>query len=205
MQEMFPQEEPPTRSNTMKFVSSPITLVIATLVGTIIGAIISAVILGTAHIIDFSWIMLILGCLMLGILILFIWDNYRMRKQFHEQNNKDSTAHQAEWQQFKENWESFFSNERSRLDKWAISYAADREKEYKERYEELKRQCMEAIHGAELRLDVSMKNSMSQYKTAQETTGIIIDQYREQLIHEMRRLDAIEDHFQNKILSDKPE
>jgi hypothetical protein len=45
----------------------------------------------------------------------------------------------------------------------AISFSAQADKEHRGRTEELKRQCMEAIHDAELRLDVRVKNAQSMF------------------------------------------
>lgn len=195
MQEMLPQEDLPTGSNTMKFVSSPIALVIATFIGTIIGAIISALILGITHIIDFNWIMLIIGCILFVIVGCFIWYSFR-------RGQRDRARAYAEWQQFKENWESFFRNERSRLDAWTTSYAADREKEYAERYEELKRECMKAIQDAEQRLDVSTKNALSIFKGSVDSYQIAVDLYGQQLIHAQKHMQALEERLRRELQPD---
>ena len=195
MQQMDSQGEPPSRLTTMSIVGSPLTLVIATLVGTIIGAIISAIILGTAHLIDFSWIMLIMGCMLLATTVFFVW--YSIRK-----GRRDRAELHADYQQFKENWESYFKNELSRWDKWAITYATDREKDYMAYAEELKRQCMEAIHDAEQRLDVTVKNAQSLFKGAVESQQRAVELYAEQLTHAQMQMQALEERPRKELQPD---
>ena len=76
-QQTQPQNEP---KNTRDYI-----LIIAT----VLGSIIAAIILGTIHIVDFNWIMLVLGCIMLAITVLFGWYNIRSQKLLRKQYEKD--------------------------------------------------------------------------------------------------------------------
>ena len=52
---------------------------------------------------------------------------------------------------------------------------------------------MEAIHDAELRLDVSVKNAQSMFSGAVESNRIAVDLYRQQLIHAQNQMEALEE------------
>lgn len=190
MQEIYPQIEPPKNSFNLR----DIILVLATVVGTIIGAII----LGTTHIIGFDWIVAILVGIMLGVMIFCIWYTFRTRQRLQERYDRDHAAFKDEWQTFKQVWQSYFNNEQDRLDKWALSYAADREKEYQQRYEELKRQCMEAIHDAELRMDAAIKSAQSLFSSAVESERYAVELYGRQLIHAQEQMLALEERLKRE-------
>jgi hypothetical protein len=76
--QQFQQTEPPNKVNTFidKFGLPIITLTI----GTVLAAIIIAVLVGNIHIVDFNWLMFILGCTMFVVLIYFAWYSVGTRK-----------------------------------------------------------------------------------------------------------------------------
>lgn len=187
MQQISPQIEPPNKSNSMKEVGWPSILAVITLLGSIIGTIY----LGTTHLVDFNWLTVILGCLMLGITVFFAWYSIRTRQKLYALYNKDRTNSQAEYLKFRQQWENYFTNEISRWNTWAVDFSKQSDKEHRERTEELKRQCMEAIGDAERRLDNSIKYSQSMFTSAAETCGIIVDQYHDQLIKLMKEMDTL--------------
>lgn len=198
MPQMFPQLEPPSKSNTTKKVDWS---GIIGLLGAIIGFV--SIILGTIHIIDFNWLMTILGCVMLVITIFIVIDNRRTKRRFQEQYNKDLASSQAEYQKFRQHWESYFDNERFRWDDWAVDFSRQSGKEHRERTEELKLQCMEAISDAEQRIDSNIKNAQSIFTSSVKSYELVVDQYRQQLINAMRRIDALEKRLDEKVTSDK--
>jgi hypothetical protein len=199
MQQFSQQPEPPKKS-FMEQVGWQLILIVVAFITGILGTVIVGIWQGTTHIIDFSWVVLFLVLIISGIVAYFVWYSIKTRKQILEQYIKDTAEVKRDNQTFKNDIRQMREDETRGWHEWAIPFSAQVDKEHRERTEVLKRQCMEAIHDAGLRLDVNMKNSMSLYKTAQETAGIIIDQYREQLIHEMRRMDAIEEHFRSEHL-----
>ncbi|GER87892.1 hypothetical protein KDW_20540 [Dictyobacter vulcani] len=205
MQQMLPQLEPPSKPDKMKELGWPIIIVIATLLGTILGSIIAAIILGTTHIIDFSWLMIILGCGMFAITVFFVLYSIKTRQRFQEQYNKERASTQVEYQKFIQRWESYFNNERFRWDDWAVDFSRQSDKEHRESTEELKRQCMEAISDAEQRLDGSVKNTQSIFTSSVESYKIAVDHYQKQLINVMRQIDALEKRLEEKATSDKEE
>ena len=69
MQQMFPQIESSNKSTIMKDVGLSIILVIVTLLGSII----AAIVLGTIHVVDFTWPLFIMGGIMLAITAFFAW------------------------------------------------------------------------------------------------------------------------------------
>jgi hypothetical protein len=204
MRQMYQQPEP-AKKPFMEKAGWQLIIIAASLLAGIIGTIIVGVWQGTTHIIDFSWVVLFLVIILSGIVAYFIWYNIKTKKQFQELYNKDITDIKSEVLMFKNDIRRMREEETHHWNGWAVSFSQASDKEHRERTEVLKRQCMEAIHDAELRLDVSMKNLMSQYKDAQVIAGDIIDKYREQLIYEMRRIDAIEEHFKKMTLTNDQE
>ncbi|HYU74094.1 MAG TPA: hypothetical protein VEL31_15580 [Ktedonobacteraceae bacterium] len=144
------------------------------------------------QVVNFSWAMLIFGCIMIGITAFCVWYSFRTRQRLQGKYQEDLAALRKEFRVTQDNFRDMISQESNRLNEWTISFSQASDKEHRERTDELKRQCMETIHDAEQRLDVSVKNSMSLYKDTQETARIIIDQYREQLIITQRKVDALE-------------
>jgi hypothetical protein len=84
---------------------------------------------------------------------------------------------------------------RGEVSEWAISFSQAINKEQKERAEELKGQCMEAISDAELRLDVGVKNAQSIFSGAVESQRITVDLYGQQLIRALKRMEALEERL----------
>lgn len=199
MQQMFPQVEPPNRSNSMKFIGSPFTLLIATLVGTVIGAIISAMILGTAHIIDFSWLMLILGCVTLAIMGTFIWASYIIIRTIQEQYQRDVAAMNADKLAFKDEMRKLVTDGIARLEEWKISYANQNAKEQKEHFDKLAKQCMEAIADAESRMDSSVKGVRDVFSGAVDSNNRAVKLYGEQLIHALNQMKALEERLRQEL------
>jgi hypothetical protein len=88
---------------------------------------------------------------------------------------------------------------RGEVSEWAISFSQAINKDQKERAEELKRQCMEAISDAELRLDVSVKNAQAIFSGAVESQRITVDLYGQQLIHALKRMEALEERLRKEL------
>lgn len=194
MQQLNPQIEPPINSNSMR----DIIPVLATLVGAIIGAII----LGTTHVIGFDWIVAILVGIMFGIMLYCIWYTFRTRQKLQEQYNKELAALQEDNQRFKQNWQIYFDNEKFRWDEWAVSFSQAVDKEHKERTEELKRQCIEAIRIAEQQLDITVKNAQSLFKGAVESYDFAVNSYKEQLFQVQKQIQALEERLPNEARAD---
>lgn len=187
MQQMVPQMEPPKKS-FMEQAGWPI--ITAAISGIIV--FITTVWIVKVQVVDFSWVLLIFGCMMIGITVFCVWYSFKTRQRLQEKYQEDLAALKKEFRATQDNFRDMISQESNRLNEWTTIFSQASNKEHKERTNELKRQCMESIHDAEQRLDVSMKYSMSLYKDAQETARIIIDQYREQLIITQRQVDALE-------------
>ena len=121
MQQLYsePEFEPPSKPNIMKDASLPLILIIASLLGSLI----AALILGTTHVIDFNWFVVIIVVIMLAIMGFCIWYTFRTRQKLYEQYNHDRAAYREEWQRFKESWHTYFENERFRWDDFAVNFS----------------------------------------------------------------------------------
>ena len=87
----------------------------------------------------------------------------------------------------------------------ANSFSAQTDKEHRERTEELKRQCKEAVHDAELRLDVSVKNAQSLFSSAVESNRIAVDLYKQQLFHAQNQMAALEERLRKELTPENKE
>lgn len=147
MQQTFPQVEPQkTDKAFMDKVGWQLIIVLATMVA----ALIAAIILGTTHVIGFNWIVAILVGIMFVIMLYCVFFTFRTREKLREQYNKDIAAIKNDELTFKNDIRHMREDETHQWNEWAISFSAQADKEHRERTEELKRQCMEAIHDAEL-------------------------------------------------------
>src|SRR5260370_39385584 len=122
MEQMFPELGPQNNNKTfMEQAGWQLVLIAVSFVTGILGTIIVTVWQGKTHIIDFNWIVIVLIIIMFGIVTYSIRKGQRHRARL-----------QADYLQFKQTWESYFHNEQSRWDKWAITFTEEREKEYGE-------------------------------------------------------------------------
>src|SRR5713101_8568057 len=195
MQQMFPQLEPP---NNDKAFMDKVGWQLILLFATFVAALIAAIILGTTHVIGFDWIVTILVGIMLGIMVFCVWYTFRTREKLQEQCNKDIAAIKNDVLTFKNAIRHMREDETHQWNEWAISFSAQTDKEHRERTEELKRQCMEAIHDAELRLDVSVKNAQSVFSGAVESNRVAVDLYGQQLIHAQNQMAALEERLRKE-------
>jgi hypothetical protein len=196
MQQMFPQLEP---QKTDKVFMDKAGWQLLTLVATVVTALIADIILGTAHVIDFNWFVVIIVVIMLAIMSFCIWYTFRTRQKLYEQYNNDRAAYREEWQRFKETWYTYFENERFRWDDFAINFSRKNMEEQNKRHEELKRQCLEAIAGAENRMDSSIKNAQTIFTGAVESQRRAVDTYGEQLIHAQKQMGELEQRLRKEL------
>src|SRR5260370_15028647 len=202
MQQMFPQLEPP---NNDKAFMDKVGWQLILLFATFVAALIAAIILGTTHVIGFDWIVTILVGIMLGIMVFCVWYTFRTREKLQEQYNKDIAAIKNDALTFKNDIRHMREDETHQWNEWAISFSAQTDKEHRERTEKLKRLCMEAIHDAELRLDVSVKNAQSMFSGAVESNRIGVDLYRQQLIHALNQMEALEERLRKELTPENEE
>jgi hypothetical protein len=148
MSQQFQQPAPPNRSNTMKDVGWPIILISATVLGSIIGAII----LGTTHFIGFNWLLLIWGCIMLGMTFFFAWYSIRTRQKLQEQYNKDIADIKSDVLTFKNDYRQMREDETRHWNDWAVSFSQASAKEQKERLEEVRNNYQKEIQDSKAEL-----------------------------------------------------
>jgi len=64
---------------------------------------------------------------------------------------------------------------------------------------------VEAVHDAELRLDVSVKNAKSLFSSAVESNRIAVDLYKQQLIHAQNQMAALEEQLRKELTPENKE
>src|SRR5437762_3063247 len=119
MQQLFQQPEPPKKSgNLLKEIISP---AIAAALGGII-VFITTVWIVKVQVVDFSWVMLIVGCILLGITAFCIWYSITTRQRLQEKYQEDLAALRKEFRAAQDNFRDMISQESNRLNEWASSY-----------------------------------------------------------------------------------
>ncbi len=190
MQQLFPQLEP---QKPDKVFMDKAGWQLLTLVATVVTALIADIILGTAHVIDFNWFVVIIVVIMLAIMSFCIWYTFKTRQKLYEQYNKDRAAYREEWQRFQETWHTYFEKERFRWDDFAVDFTGKNREEQNKRHEELKRQCMEAIGGVKNSFASSLSNTQFIFTNAVQSYERALDsqkQYLMDVLHtEMKELE----------------
>ena len=200
MSRMFQQPEPPKKSFMEQMGWSTISGVLVGIIVFILTAWIIKV-----QVVDFSWAMLIFGCVMLGITVFCVRYIVTAKRRLQEQFQKDLAASKKEFRAAQDNLIDMTSKETNRLNEWAINFSQASDKEHRERTEELKHQCMEAIRDAEQRLDGGVKNSLSIFKGSVESQQIVVDLYRQQLIQVQKEVKELRENREKVLPPEDPE
>src|SRR5437868_13498696 len=125
MPQQFQQPEPSSRFHFMKDIGIPLIAAILSSIVTLI----STIIIGTTHVIEFSWLLLILVSIMLGITVFCIWYTVRAGRRLQEKYQEDVTTLKREYRAFQDNYRDMVNQEFNRLNEWANSYAQANAKE----------------------------------------------------------------------------
>ena len=177
MSQQFQQPEPPKRSNTMKDVGWPIILVIATVLGSIIGAFM----LGTTHVIGFNWLLLIGGCIMLGLAVYFVWYSIRTRIILQKQYQQDIAAIRKELHKFQDDLTQRVNQEIKRWNESAITYSQTNAKEQAEHLQDAKNELKKDIADAKAEFTEAIhQDYMNWNKRVHEHAGAHEQQKKEQ-------------------------
>ncbi|MGB8343933.1 MAG: hypothetical protein WCD86_03560 [Ktedonobacteraceae bacterium] len=169
------------------------------LLATIIAALVAAIILGTTHVIGFNWIILILVGIIFAIMIFCVWYTFRTRQKSQEQYNEDIADIRKDVLSFKEDIRQMREKETHDWHEWAVSFSQQVAKEHKDHTEELKQQCMEAIHDAENRMDSNIKNAQTIFSGAVDSYNRAVDLYGQQLIYAQKQMEALEERLRKEL------
>lgn len=179
MSQQFQQPEPPNKFKTfMKDIGWPI--LIPTIAG--IFVFVATIWIGKIRIINFNWLMLILGLVMLAITMSFVWYSVRTRVILQSKYHDDIVTLKKEQHAFQYNSRDMINYEFNRLNEWAISYSQENAKEQKERFEELKTQCMEAISDAKNASDGRIQNTEFNFVGAIQSYERALDSQKQYLL-----------------------
>ncbi len=192
MPPIAPLPQQPNRFNVfMEKYTLPILVVV-------IGTVLSAIFLGKILIVDFNWLMLGLGIIMVFITGYYARYSIKTRKELQKQYDKDIANFKKDVLVFKNDIRQLWDKETEHWNEWAISFSQASDKEHTEHTAELKKQCIEAISDTEQRLDVSVKNAQSIFSSSVQSLQFAVDSYRDQLIHTMKQMDALEERLKKE-------
>lgn len=193
LSQQFQQPVPPNKVST--FMDKAVWPTIAIIVGTPIAAFIGAIWLGSIHILDFNWLMLGLGLIMILLTSCFAWYSHRTRVVLQNKYDNDVTALKREYYAFRQNFTDMVNHEFNRLNIMFTGYTQANATEQNERLEEMKKQLIEKIKDAETGMDSDIKNAQTIFSGAVQSYGIAVDQYSQQLIQAVKRIDALEEQL----------
>ena len=142
---------------------------------------------------------------MTGIALYFAWYSIKTRQKLEKKYVADLAALRKDNKTFKDAQSAYIHNEITRLNQWSIVYSQANDTERKERSEELKRQCMEAISDAENRLDVSVKNTQSLFTGSVQSLQFALDSNMQYLIKTLNRMDELEENLKKASLPESAE
>lgn len=192
-QQLFQQPEPPTKvSKFMDKAGWPIVVGIAS---TTISAVIIAIWLGGIHILSFTWLMLVLGLIMVFVACFIVWYSYKTRVSLQNQHDKDINALTKEFYALQRNFIDAINNELNRSNEWRISYSQANAKEQNERIEEIKKQLNEKIADAENRMDGRITNVLNTFSGAVQSYEVAVDSCKQHLFQTEKRMDALEEQL----------
>jgi hypothetical protein len=154
------------------------------------------------QVIDFTWAMLVFGCITLGTTVYIAVDNMRTKQKLQEQYQKERAAMNADSFAFKNEMRQIVTDGIARLEDWKINFANANAKEQKKHFEQLEYTCMEAIHDAEQRLDITIKNAQSLFKGAVESQQRAVELYAEQLIYAQKQMTVLEERLRKDLQPD---
>ncbi len=192
-QQLFQQPESPNKVST--FMDKAVWPTVVIIVGTPIAAVIGAIWLGSIHILNFNWLMLGLGFIMVFVAIFFAWYSHRTRVLLQNKYNNDIAALRKEFYALQRNFIDAANNEFNRLNSWSVDYTLANAKEQNERLEEMKKQLVEKIKDAENGMDSGIKNAQSIFSGSVKSYEVAVGLYKQQLIQTVKRMDALEEQL----------
>lgn len=177
---MMRQQTPPSRFNTL------MEKIGWTLINSVIGGFIlfllTKVWLGNIIIVNFTWFMLLFGAGLLIIALFVEWCFLRATRKYQE----DIAALQQKNYAFEDQTTRRVNQELDRLNNLFIALSQDAETKQKERFEELKKHCMEAISDAKNALDGRIMNTETNFVGAIKSYERALDSQKQYLLDVMQ-------------------
>ena len=191
--QQFQQPEPPSKIST--FMDKAVWPIVVTVVGSSVAAVIGAVWLGSIHILNFNWLMLVLGVIMVFLTFFFAWYSHRTRVLLQSKYNNDIAALRKEFYALQQNFIDMANNEFNRLNSWSTDYTLKNAEAQNERFEEMKKQLTEKIMDAKSEMDISIKNAQNIFSGSVKSYETAVDLYKKQVIQTVKRMDVLEEQL----------
>jgi type II secretory pathway pseudopilin PulG len=158
---MFEQQnlKPSSKFNTFmdKFALPIVVLVIGTPLATLIGA----VLLGKIQILDFNWVMLVLGIIMAAIMGYFVWYYLKTRREYQEQYEKNIAELRQEVKAAKDEYWKLVQDNTQLSEEWRENFRRAYAQEQQERLETVRNEFQQAIADAKEELRAPIQNRFS--------------------------------------------
>src|SRR5260370_34061853 len=134
---------------------------IITIVCTMIATIAGLVWVGNIYILDFTWLILILGIIMFAITISSVQYSRRTRKMLQNKYQEDVAALRNDNRAFKDEFRQYYKEETERSHEFEINFSQAIAKEQKERLEAVRNEFQQAITDAKEELRTPIQNRLS--------------------------------------------
>jgi ABC-type transport system involved in cytochrome bd biosynthesis fused ATPase/permease subunit len=196
--QQFQHPEPPNKANT--FMEKAGWPIITIAIGTVLATIIGAVLLGKIQVLNFNWLMLGLGFIMVMVTIFLIWHYLRAVRKLQEEYQANLTALQKENLKFKNELRELYNQKTAHWNNWAVDYTQANMKEQNERLEGMEKRLIEKITDAKNGMDGSIKNAQTLFSGAVNSYERAVDLYREQLLQTVKQIKTLEERLEKESL-----
>jgi len=203
---MLPQQlqqpEPQNKVNT--FMEKAGWSVLSTVLGGIIVFVIT-VWLGKIQVVNFTWLMLVLGILMVIITIFSVWYSQRTRLLLQKKYHNDLVALRREFRGLQTNFTDMTRDEFNRLNEAFTAYTRKNAEEQTERLEDMRKQLFEKISDAKIGMEGSISNATTMFSSAVKSYERAVELYKEQYLQIARRMDALEEQLRKESVPESKE
>jgi hypothetical protein len=195
--QQFQQREPPNKVNTfMEKAGWQIITIVCTMIATIAGL----VWIGNIHILDFTWLLLILSLIMVGITISSVWYTRKTRKILQNKYQEDIAALRNDNRAFKDEFRQLVEQEIRRSHEFEINFSQAITKEQQERLEKVKCECLEVSGEVKTELTSWIQNNQT---LLTQWTNSHANAHKWELQSYQEQLKTLEEKLTDKLLSEK--
>ena len=200
--QQFQQPEMTNKFNAfMEKAGWPIVTIVCTMIATLAGL----VWVGSIHILNFNWLMLVLGIIIVLVAIFSVYSSHRTKRLQQSKYEKDLAALRKEFHALQRNFTDMAEHEFNRLNSMFVGYTVKNAEEQNERLEEMRKQLIEKIVDAENGMDSSIKNAQTIFSSSVKSYEIAVNLYSQQLVQTVKRVDGLEEQLRKISLLESEE
>ncbi len=192
MSQQFRQPEPPNKVNTfMEKAGWQIITIVCTMIATVVGL----VWIGNIHILNFNWLILLVGIAQLIITSLFVGYCIKSRRDLQRKYQADVATLRKENTDFKAEYKDLFNQEIKRWHEWAVTYTQANAKEQAKQLDYVRKEYKELITATKNELTTFVKYNNQLWMDWTKTHDFIYDD-REKVL--FKEIDALKEKLEDR-------